>query len=382
MPIYRKVPLERLMVDPRYQRDINESHVKKMTEDFDEALFGTLEISERSNGNAAVFDGQHRLLVARNRTMTYAPCLVHTGLTPQQEADLFRRLQDGRKPLTTLDRFKARLFAGDPRANGVAKIVGEHDIEIGTGPRSIQGITYVERVYIRGNLEETLDMLSIWRGDSKWLDGSLIDGLSRFLDLYQEADRARCRQLWAEVSPTTIIRRSTEFMATAHSSKAYGVLEVVRSLVASRKFPLPSVEKAQAARVEQRRAEGGRRYRRLELAEVRDTFYELSDHNPDVKVTIDMLQDKLECARRPLTKRGGFIDQLLKMGTIARKKEGSGGTFYYVYVRPHQQRSRLKSQRQSNGNGRGPRGRDKAVPRTGKPQFRPGTRDKRTRAKA
>jgi hypothetical protein len=382
-PKYARVPLSELFIDPGYQREIIPTHLEKIRKDFDVSQLDVLHVSKRDNGQHAVFDGQHRYLILEERPdWDWAPCLVHTGLTPQEEADLFRALQDNRRPLTPIDKFKARVFGEEPVAVGIKAITDKLGFEIGIGPKSLQAVVVVERVYRRGNLEETLKMLGIWRGDAKWLEGSLIDGLSRFLDLYPDADRNRARLMWSEMSPTIILRRSAEFMASAHSSKAYGCLEVLRDAYKSKQFKLPTVADAMAERKATTGGEGGTRYRRLTGEEVRDAIVRLHEKKVAAGIdpprwTIPELQEELGgVSRASLTKRQkGFIDQFIDRKMLVRYRSGGNGPFLYEYIPPHKQQR--MSQRQSGGsNGGGPRvAAHKAVQGTGKPKRRPGTRD-------
>jgi hypothetical protein len=387
MPKYQRVPLVNLVIDPGYQREIIPNHLKKIRGEFEEAQLGVLEVSKRAEDEFAVFDGQHRLKVLEELAWDTAPCIVHTGLTPQEEADLFRKLQDNRKALTPIDKFKSRLFAEDPIAEGMAKIAEGQGYKIGVGPSSLQAVVVVERVYRRGNLYSTLDTVGIWRGDAKQLDGSIIDGVSRFLDLYPEADMERARSQWMQLSPIVLIRRSAEFMASAHSSKAYGVLEVLRSEYTSRQFRLPTVAEAQAERKATTGA-SGRRYRRLTGEEVRDAILELHNerlNQPDPPAnprwTIPDLMEKLSVGRQSLTKRGGYIEQFVERGMIVRSRHGNG-QFEYEYIPPERQKVRRRKG-DASGNGSGPRiAASKAVPYTGKPQQRTGGQNQRQREAA
>jgi hypothetical protein len=385
MAKYQRVALSKLGIDPRYQRDIIPNHLKKIDADFEEAQLGVLEVSKRSEEEYVVFDGQHRLKVLEMRNWDDAPCIVHTGLSPEQEADLFRKLQDNRKPLTPLDKYKSRLFADEPIAKGIQVICDQLGWKIGTGPGRLQSIVVAERVYRRGNLYNTLDIMGIWMGDAKVVEGSLIDGVSRFLDLFPEADTDRARNQWAQVSPTVIIRRSAEFMASAHSSKAYGVLEVIRDLYTSRQFRLPTVAQA----MEQRKAQtsGGRtRYRRLTGEEVRDAILVLNDRKAAEGVdpplwSIDELREELGGVSRPaLTRKGAHIDQFIDRGMIVRVREGSYGAHRYQYIPVEQQKPRRKS---GGKNGKGPRiNASRAVPYTGRPEQRTGGQNLAQRQKA
>jgi hypothetical protein len=327
-------------------------------------------------------DGQHRLLAAKEMDFANVPALVHVGLTPQQEADLFRRLQDDRKALSHGERFKARLYAKEPIAVGMSKTAKKFGLEIATGPKSLQAVVAVERCYRRGNLEEALDIMQIWAGDSKTLEGPLVEGVSRFLDLFAEADRDRCREQWVNVSPTVVIRRASEFMKTAHSQKSSGVLEVLRDLYTSKKFPLLTVEKAMAERkaVE---SEQGRRYRRVSAAEVRDAMMELCEAAPSGQITVKEIREKAGASHASLTKRGGLLDQLLDQGTFKRVRDGSYGPWHYEYVPPHKQSAQIAARRSSGDDqtGRRRNGSD-PVPYTGRPEIRSGSKPMAQRRKA
>src|SRR3954452_18659822 len=104
MSKYRRIATDEIVVDERYQRPVEDYRVQKIAEHFDETLFGVLEVSRR-NGTCAVFDGQHRLEAARRIGLGVVPCLVHEGLSPEDEAQLFVRLQRERKNINPNDRF-------------------------------------------------------------------------------------------------------------------------------------------------------------------------------------------------------------------------------------------------------------------------------------
>jgi hypothetical protein len=377
MPRYQRVPLDKIVVDPRYQREIIPGHVNTIRKEFDEAQLDVLHLSKRSEDEYACMDGQHRLIVLNERDdQDTAPALVHEHLTPEEEAALFRGMQEGRRQLMPLDKFKSRVFEGDDIARGVVALADKHRLEIGTGPKSIQSIVAFERVYRRGNLPATLDMLETWRGDPKWLEGALCDGVSRFLDLYPEADHGHARAKWSEVSPTQILRNASDLVS---SSKAGGVLEFLRSTYSTKKMPLPPVAKAQ----EERKAvqsEHGRRYRRVTLSEVRDAAVEME------RFTVHQMIEKLGVSRPALVKKGGLLEQLMNMGILIRKREasegqGGGGAYWYEYVPPDKQKR--STQRPSRGRDETARSNGGApVPHTGRPEQRTGGQNLRQRQKA
>jgi hypothetical protein len=160
-PKFSHIPLDKIKVDPRYQREIIPTHLDRIRNEFDEAQLDVLQLSKRSPDEYACIDGQHRLIVLAERAVSgeggdTAPSLVHEGLTPQEEADLFRLIQERRRQLTPLDKYKSRLFADDPIAKGIEVIAEEFELEIGTGPKSIQG-GFLDRLLDLGSFKRVRD---------------------------------------------------------------------------------------------------------------------------------------------------------------------------------------------------------------------------------
>lgn len=186
---FRKLSSDELLIDPSYQRPIDEKRVARMADDFRPEMLGALEVSQR-NGHFAVFDGQHRLAAAKLRDFDTLPCLVHTDMTVSEEADLFNRLQRDRKGVHPVDAYKARLTAGDPTITEIEKILSSTGFAVRykPGPAAIASVKTLERVYQRGNLADTLKFITdAWGGDPSSTDWTLIEAVSQILLGY--ADR-------------------------------------------------------------------------------------------------------------------------------------------------------------------------------------------------
>lgn len=214
MSRYKRLPVKELVVDERYQRPLDQARVERIAQNFEPALFGALDVSRR-NGKAAVWDGQHRLAVAKILKLDAVPCLEHTDLTPEREAELFVEAQRARRGINQVDRFKARLFHGDEDAHAINMAVEDAGFRIGNnahreGPAfTIRAITSLERVYRRGNLDETLRTLhDLWGGDEKSTDGGLIEGLSQILEGYGHRFDAEVIGRLQAVPPVVILRRA------------------------------------------------------------------------------------------------------------------------------------------------------------------------------
>src|SRR4051794_33828172 len=98
-PQYERVG--ELTVDQRYQRALNARRVKKIANEFDPYSVGMLIVSDRGDGTKVVLDGQTRraALVAMGWEDQMVPCYVYVGLSVEEEARIFRTLnQDRARP--------------------------------------------------------------------------------------------------------------------------------------------------------------------------------------------------------------------------------------------------------------------------------------------
>ncbi len=238
-PKYRKLPVGSLFVDGRYQRDLRPQRVKAIAKAFDAAQLGVLEVSVRDDDTYVVFDGQHRLAALRTLGAESAPCLIHAGLSAEDEAALFARLQLDRRGLSSLERFKAQVFAGVPHAVAVAAIADEVGLTI--GKRGVRAVAALERIYRRegeARLAETLATArDLWNGDKRATDGYLLEGLAQFLTSYGDRLGAEQMDRLAAASPTTILRRSLGSMQGGGGHARHAVDAELRKVAGVRGRP-------------------------------------------------------------------------------------------------------------------------------------------------
>lgn len=243
MSRYKRVPLDQLTVDPTYQRVLDEKRVTRIAENFNPALLGTLEVSRR-NGKCAVFDGQHRLEALKQRGAKDAPCLVHEGLSVPEEAVLFVNLQTQRKALAPLDRFRARLVAGETQAQEILGTVEAHGYRINGGAHStaneIGAITALDRVYNRGGVEmldKTLGLLTIWQGEPKSTDAAIIEGLGIAIERFESSPRwEHVVNALAGITAQSLLRKGIAALESGggSGSRCYSVAKEIGKLVGIR----------------------------------------------------------------------------------------------------------------------------------------------------
>lgn len=215
---FKTVPVSDLIIDKRYQRELDKKRVKQIVENFNPRLLGTLDVSTR-NGKSAVFDGQHRLAALKALKMDAAPCLSHDDLTPEQEAELFVALQRDRRTVNAVERFKARVFSHEPVACELKGIVEECGYTIATHLAAnqaergqIRAVATLERIFNRGGeglLAQTLELAKTWDGDARSTDAMFLDGLSILVAQYGDRIDAEAVSRLGEIAPTVILRRAT-----------------------------------------------------------------------------------------------------------------------------------------------------------------------------
>lgn len=110
-----------LSVDHSYQRDeVIVAKVRQIQSQWTWLGCGAILVVMRPDGTYWVYDGQHRVMAAMNRSdITNLPCLVFECSDVREEAVAFLKVNTERKPATALAKFKARVCSGDDAAGVV-----------------------------------------------------------------------------------------------------------------------------------------------------------------------------------------------------------------------------------------------------------------------
>lgn len=154
----RDLDPHQLRIDPDYQRTVRKDRVRAMAAAWDDRLAFAVTVSARGAHDYVIIDGQHRVAAALHAGIEQVPCLVLYGLSKREEAALFTRLSTQRLPLSTKERFRARLAAGDPVCEYILAAVHECGyrvvLEGGTHPGGddLDCVAALETIYRRGTL--------------------------------------------------------------------------------------------------------------------------------------------------------------------------------------------------------------------------------------
>lgn len=218
-PYVTALPLGTLFSDLTYQRELDPTRVAKMAREYDAALVGIIEVSARTDGRYAVLDGQHRLAMTRDIMFEaenpHIACRVHTGLTVDEEASLYHRLNTTRKQLTGWDRWKARRGSGDPVVQAIEKACADAgwivDYRMKRGrTSSTAGLEKLHNLGGPGLITYVLGIVTAaWGDDSEGTARPIIEGLAHIIGCYaNDLDRERLINVLAGMVPRQLNARA------------------------------------------------------------------------------------------------------------------------------------------------------------------------------
>ena len=119
-----------LKIDHTYQRDANDAKVKSIARDWSWVAFGALIVAER-HGRFYVIDGQHRLNAALMRSdIRTLPCVVFDATSIEDEAGGFLQSNKNRKPISSLETYRAKLVSGDETALYLQDLFERNGVEV------------------------------------------------------------------------------------------------------------------------------------------------------------------------------------------------------------------------------------------------------------
>ena len=100
------IPVDKLKVDIRVQRELQDTHVTRLQRKFDPAAFGRLSVSPREDGYYYVQDGQHRLALAKAVGLTEVPCIIHSLESLRDEGRAFIKINENSAKISGIDKYR------------------------------------------------------------------------------------------------------------------------------------------------------------------------------------------------------------------------------------------------------------------------------------
>jgi len=233
MPLRGKITNQRIelitlnkIVPAGYQRSTNAAQVSNIISKFNEAKLDALLVSEQRNGTFHVIDGAHRTEALREMGYTHAMARVLTGLTYEQEAELFARQNDDIRRLTGLDYYKAGVIAKDDICLSIEQILSQNGFQVGKGKdfkniSAVQTLQTILQEYGKQVLDETLCLIaSTWYGLPKATSREFLIGIAEFVSRYGMANFSeRLKDKYALIcyEYTEAVKRSA-FLVNTHNT--------------------------------------------------------------------------------------------------------------------------------------------------------------------
>lgn len=205
---YATLPAHVLRLGAPYQRPTDMARVDTYAKTFDPSRLEIIDVSLRNDGTYWVVDGQHRVHAARKAEYgDMLLCKVNTGLTLEQEAERYVRLNKDRKNPTKLELFWARFIAGDEHVVAIKQIVEDEGFKVAKflGGSGIVAIAAVEKSYKSDGgpiLRKTLAALREAWGPGFTPSAVVLHAVSSFVNQYRdEYDHNRLVDVLTGITP-------------------------------------------------------------------------------------------------------------------------------------------------------------------------------------
>lgn len=194
-----------------YNRKIDVSRAKRYAIEFDENAMSEVVVSKR-DGYYYIVDGQHTVFIAHLRGIDKIHCRVIHGLTVEEEAALFLKINKNRKPLAAYDKFKAAKIANDDatvRIVSVANMFG-FDVVAAKGRNKIAAIGTVESLTRKHGIDVFANACEVlraaWDGSEESLRREIVSGLMLLIATYPvEMNLSKLSEKLSRVSPNRIL---------------------------------------------------------------------------------------------------------------------------------------------------------------------------------
>lgn len=191
-PELKPLTVGSLIVDIDVQRTLDTRRVDKIAGELNMDALGTITVSHRTNGSYHIIDGQHRVSAVRliNGDDEKILCRVFTGLAVEEEAEMFRLLNNTAKP-QALDLFRVRIVEREEAAVAIYAIISRHGWQLGAGATAnLAAVSAIERLWRRD--ADALDkavatVTRAWGRDAPANDGRLIEGIGLVFARYGAA---------------------------------------------------------------------------------------------------------------------------------------------------------------------------------------------------
>lgn len=207
-----------------YQRPVRDGWVKTIIKNFEEIQADAPKVSFR-DGKYYLFDGQHtltaRVLMNEGENLD-VECEVYYGLTKEDEAKLFVKLNSNKKSVTFNERMKSSYIAGDELTRAIIDTIEKcgftvdykGNLKSGSSFSSLSKITQIWKKDGADCVVWILDVVkNCWPENKNGSKGPILGGLQIIYNVYSNDpnfSKSDFINAMKEESPVLIVREGRE----------------------------------------------------------------------------------------------------------------------------------------------------------------------------
>ena len=231
--IFKLVPYS-LLSKAKYNRPINKKKVDRIVENFREDEVRPVIVSRHKDGSITILDGQHTAkalsIIYGNDCLVW--CDIREGLSYEEEANLFVRLNTDINLLGKPDEIRGRIESNETDAVAFKKYVEAAGYTLFGGSNPLTAITTAYKIYSEKccggtfltNLLSTVDQ--IWPDNSNATNAAILKGIRNLLvyNKDQGVDRVNLVKKLRKKTPAQLVAEGKENQKTMiNTSSAKGV---------------------------------------------------------------------------------------------------------------------------------------------------------------
>lgn len=151
------IPVDKLRIDMRVQRELQETHVTRLLRKFDPGAFGRISVNLREDGFYYVSDGQHRLELAKRLGLNEVPCVVNKLESLRDEGRAFIKINQNSAKVSGIDKYRIGVSSEVEEYLRVKECVDFAGLRIGTGINQINCVSAIYRLINQATLLTSIE---------------------------------------------------------------------------------------------------------------------------------------------------------------------------------------------------------------------------------
>jgi hypothetical protein len=220
------LPISALHFDQTYQRGLRNKFAERLANNWSTLALGLPLVSRREDGTLYVVNGQHRVAAANLMGLEDMVCLVVSGLSARDEADL-RLHGNVQLAENSLERFKAKVAAKYPDALDIVEIAHRFDTQINESPMADSGLNAVATIEYIYALDRGVTLVRVFeiiqdawsRVGGERTHAAALKGIAWFLGAHaSEFNRARLVERMSVTGPAGLEAMSRTTRAAMRGS--------------------------------------------------------------------------------------------------------------------------------------------------------------------